>query len=371
MHDEKIVFHDTANDGHRFIYNYTVMSNLKGKEIHYYSPLDDELQKNELKSKSINIIDTDKKKAIHPLLSRVRDLFELSRYCKKNKIKRIFFFNLDSVILPLVLLFPLFINKEVSGTLHWFPGRSLKQKVFMALINFKVINKVIVHGHYTYNSIISANNKMTDDLLKNINYPNLHDNKNEVNASSTLNNYAKPVLLAFGGTRFDKGLDILLQALQHINKQDFTLIIAGKAEDFSENDIEQMINEYGLNGRVIPRLGYVNDNDVVQYFSSADIVVLPYRKIFTGQSGPLTEGIMNNKFIIGPSHGEIGFTIKSYGLGDVFESENIESLTSVLLNTLQNFKDLNEKNFDNQQYYKQLISKESFIEEYRSFFKVN
>lgn len=136
-----------------------------------------------------------------------------------------------------------------------------------------------------------------------------------------------PVLLALGGTRYDKGLDILLEALQQTEKQ-FRLVIAGKPEDFDEEFIQQRTESYRDNVKYC--LHFLSDEEVRGFLMEADIIVLPYRKIFDGASGPMCEGIYLGKTIVGPDHGSLGKIIRQSHTGYVFESENVDKLASCL-----------------------------------------
>ncbi|MDD6213315.1 MAG: glycosyltransferase, partial [Clostridiales bacterium] len=130
-----------------------------------------------------------------------------------------------------------------------------------------------------------------------------------------------------GGTRWDKGLDILLDALADI-KVPFHLLIAGKAQFFTREEIEKRVAPYAENVTML--LEFLSDEKFSLCLSAADIVVLPYRKQFDGASGPLGEGVWRNKMIVGANHGSLGQIISDNHLGMVFESENVQSLSSVL-----------------------------------------
>ncbi len=142
-----------------------------------------------------------------------------------------------------------------------------------------------------------------------------------------------PVLLALGGTRRDKGLDILLEALSEV-KEPFRLIIAGKAEDFDEKYIEEACKEY--RSQVELQLRFLSDKEVESFLDRADIIVLPYRKEFDGASGPMTDGIYLGKTIVGPDHGSLGAQIRNFHVGYTFESENVKSLAECIEKSLRN-----------------------------------
>ena len=141
-----------------------------------------------------------------------------------------------------------------------------------------------------------------------------------------------PVLLALGGTRYDKGLDIFLEALKLVDMP-FRLIIAGKEEDFHRDYIEQQIQSY--KDCVELNLKFLSSEEVLDYLQRSDIIVLPYRKIFDGASGPMNEGIYLGKMIIGPAHGSLGEMIRQYHVGYTFKSENVEDLAKCLQRALK------------------------------------
>ena len=136
-----------------------------------------------------------------------------------------------------------------------------------------------------------------------------------------------PVLLALGGTRRTKGLDLLLEALRHVQAP-FYLLVAGKEEDFHEEYIREASKEYAQ--RVFLKLRLLSEEEVDWCLKASDIVCLPYRRRFDGASGPLGEGVYRGKLVVGPKHGSLGELIRDYHLGLNFEAENIESLTAVL-----------------------------------------
>lgn len=83
-------------------------------------------------------------------------------------------------------------------------------------------------------------------------------------------------LLFFGLIRKYKGLDILLHALPEITTKNLKLIIAG---EFYENReiYDEIIDKYNLEDKLIIFDKYIPDSQVGLLFSSADLVVQPYR----------------------------------------------------------------------------------------------
>lgn len=170
-----------------------------------------------------------------------------------------------------------------------------------------------------------------------------------------------PVLLALGGTRWDKGLDLLLDSLSNV-KAPFHLLVAGKELNFSRADIESRIKNY--HDKVTLLLEFLSDEQFSLCLSAADIVVLPYRKQFDGASGPLGEGVWQRKMIVGANHGSLGRTIEDNHLGMTFESENVQSLAQVLEIALTT------KFVEDSKYiqYREKMSPKRFQREYRAIY---
>jgi glycosyltransferase involved in cell wall biosynthesis len=85
----------------------------------------------------------------------------------------------------------------------------------------------------------------------------------------------KKNILFFGLIRTYKGLDILLEAFGKLS-QDYQLIIAG--EPYGPFDkYQKIIDSLPNRENVHTWLKYIKDSEVTDYFSAADIAVLPYR----------------------------------------------------------------------------------------------
>ncbi len=97
----------------------------------------------------------------------------------------------------------------------------------------------------------------------------------------------RPVLLFFGQIKRVKGLDTLLRALPAViaTHPDTLLLIAGQVWKDDWGRYEALMRELGLAQHVRARIAYIPDEDVAAYYRAADVVVLPYRRIY--QSGVL------------------------------------------------------------------------------------
>ena len=85
----------------------------------------------------------------------------------------------------------------------------------------------------------------------------------------------KKNILFFGLIRAYKGLDILLEAFGML-PEDYQLIIAGEPYG-SFDKYQQIIDRLPGKDRIVMDLKYIKDSEVTDYFSAADLAVLPYR----------------------------------------------------------------------------------------------
>ena len=89
---------------------------------------------------------------------------------------------------------------------------------------------------------------------------------------------SKKYMLFFGIIRKYKGLDILLKAFadKRLNDGSLKLIVAG---EFYEDDTvyQNIIKKYKLEDSLILDTKFIDDEEVVNYFCAADIIVQPYK----------------------------------------------------------------------------------------------
>ena len=208
-------------------------------------------------------------------------------------------------------------------TLHWI------RTVFLEKLSTKLIcrqiTSVVVHSEYM-KEYLQQQEILNVTNIESPNFNNIKVDSKQVRNDLGLNDNV-PVIACIGNTRFDKGLDILLEALKGV-KEPFKLLIAGKEEAFDEKFILKEASSY--KDKLILRLHYLTDRELAEVIAGSDIIALPYRKNFNGASGPLVEGVCFEKCIIGSNHGNLGKTIRDNHLGYVFETENTMSLRNTI-----------------------------------------
>lgn len=115
------------------------------------------------------------------------------------------------------------------------------------------------------------------------------------------------VYLNFGMLKPYKGIERLLQMWQEnaVILADSTLLIVGKALDDCYG--QTLIEQAAQSKNIILQNTFVEDNRIHLYFSAADVIVLPFERIFT--SGSLILAMSYSKPVIAPRLGSIPETI--------------------------------------------------------------
>ena len=210
-------------------------------------------------------------------------------------------------------------HKGMIGVLHWFPTDVKRQKLLKMTASY--FSKIVVHSDYIKQKCIGIGilNVATID------YPCFC----EIDTSKLVRIKAneEKVFTCLGGSRNDKGLDILRKSFKYImNKENLKFVIAGKEVDFSYSQIVDEAKKYNISIKVINKV--LSEEEYWNYIVNSDVILLPYKRIFTGNSGPMTDGVYFNKYILGPDEGNLNYLIKKYHLGSTFEIENPRSLAN-------------------------------------------
>lgn len=141
----------------------------------------------------------------------------------------------------------------------------------------------------------------------------------------------KIVISALGGTRYDKGLDILLDSFSYLTdeeKQRIFLNIAGRPQDFDSQFVMNKIHLYKIHARV--DLRNVSNLEFCENIKLSDWLAVPYRKTFTGVSGPMVEAISQAIPCFVPKDSSLHIFSGRFNACEVFESENAQSLAEAI-----------------------------------------
>ena len=146
-------------------------------------------------------------------------------------------------------------------------------------------------------------------------------------AQSTLKlDPSKKTLLFFGFIRDYKGLDLLIQAMNVLDDS-YQLIIAGEVYG-SFDKYQELIDNSTANSRIALYNQYIADNEVSDYFSAADVCVLPYKS--ATQSGITSIANHYNLPIIATNVGGLKETIHHHKTGLIVDKTEISDIAATI-----------------------------------------
>ncbi|MDM5340540.1 glycosyltransferase family 4 protein [Fictibacillus enclensis] len=329
----KLAFFDTNNDGHHWFYNSELMINLAKQQSLEIIYITREITKEQvlvLKRNDIEVIKLDEgnnskllTKNFFQQFRFLKDYHKAHNIVKKKKIDLFINLYFDRYIIQYFL-----INKKIKtiNVLHWVPNNKIKIKILSYFNNKRDI--FVVHTGDAKHKLNKINEKIE---VTELSYPvKNHSGYNKLSTLSLgIDNLKGKSLLYFGGTRYDKGLDILLQALRLV-ESNINIFIVGKEDTFDKKFIENEILDIRPNIKVITKLDYIPEEEVLQYFDRTDGVILPYRAFFNGESGVLTDALQMGKPVIVPDIIHFPKIINQYKNGIIYKVENVEELAKAI-----------------------------------------
>ena len=230
-------------------------------------------------------------------------------------------------------------------TVHWGGGvgiggrfkdkfRQLPNRLAFIWFTKKTNTRVLVH----HKSIVDELSKIVDkDKIGIIPYP---ATPLKIMTQLKIINFRRSIgisdnitlLLCYGNTRFDKGADLAVRALKYLPKE-YHLLVVGSPQKFQPQDLYNLANKDGTKERlhIIPR--FISEEETALVFYSCEIVLIPYRRFFSGQSGPLTLAAAIGKPVVVADLPVLKATVQEFRLGFVFPAEDILAMTEALLTT--------------------------------------
>ncbi len=144
------------------------------------------------------------------------------------------------------------------------------------------------------------------------------------------------VILFFGQIKEVKGLDVLIEAMPGILREHpgALLVVAGKVWKDDFRRYQARIDELGVSENCVLHIRYIPDSEVRDYYGAADIVALPYRRIY--QSGVLLMAMSYGKPTIVSDIAGMTEVVSDGVNGYVFPSGDSKALAAKLSDTLSN-----------------------------------
>jgi glycosyltransferase involved in cell wall biosynthesis len=212
-------------------------------------------------------------------------------------------------------------NRRITGWIYRHADRlivhnqiSMKELEGIGVPSAKI--SIIPHGHYL-------------DSIRELPL------QSEARGSLGIAESAK-VVLFFGQIHEAKGLELLIDAIPAVARRvpEVKFLIVGRPlrSDFSKYDA--LIDELDVRERCCLRIGYVPDSEVARYFAAADVVALPYRRIY--QSGALIMAMCYGRATVVSDLPGMTEMITDGVNGFVFSNGSKDELAHALIRALQN-----------------------------------
>lgn len=146
---------------------------------------------------------------------------------------------------------------------------------FLEYLNLKLAN-IVIATNESYKAIEVARGKINPNIVHIVrNGPNLNRIR-EVEPDQELKKMRKHILVYVGCMGPQDGVDYLLRSIHHlvyeIGRKDFFCLIIGKGDSFE--DLKALSHQLEI-GEYIRFTGYVSDDDLIRYLSTADIGLDP------------------------------------------------------------------------------------------------
>lgn len=259
---------------------------------------------------------------------------------EKRRIVHLHFFHVSALALMNVLLARL-SGRKVVITAHDVESFVSSLEVpFMSRLAYRLAHGVIAHNRISRDEL-KARLQVPENKIAVIPHGNyLHALRPMPPVEVARERLGIPphakVLLFFGQIKDVKGLDVLLNAMPAVLRQypEAVLLIAGKPwkTDFAE--YQARIDELEIHDSCVTHIRYIPDEDVPLYYGAADLVVLPYRRIY--QSGVVLMAMSYGKAVLVSDIPGMLEVVQDQETGFVFCSGDVDDLVQRICTIIAN-----------------------------------
>lgn len=233
------------------------------------------------------------------------------------------------------------IGAKVVVTAHDVESFSKGSSSGLAKKIYDLADHIIAHNHVSKNELIQAVDADEEKITiiphgHYISSINFGINKQAALRQINVKDEKAFHILFFGQIKEVKGLDILIESLPEVIKvhKNIKVIIAGKVWKDTFEKYMTRIQELGIEEYFHFDIKYIPDDQVDYYFHAADLVVLPYKRIY--QSGVLLNSMSYKKAVLASDLPGMTEIVSPGQNGFVFESENPASLADELISIIDN-----------------------------------
>lgn len=232
-------------------------------------------------------------------------------------------------------------NKRIVTIVHDVQGFKSEAKMVRSLIINNFSWKLVVHNKFSEEQILKSG--LVNDLskiyrIKHGGFLEKSNFQNKISRSNALKDFGLDAgtnyILFFGQISSAKGLDILLKSLKY-TKSKFKLIIAGRViRNSSFEPYQKIIDDIGVNQKVIKLLRFIEDDEMHKLFALAGMMILPYKRSY--QSGALLMAMSNGIPVLVSDISPMKEIIKHKENGLIFKSEDEYDLANQIDSFLEN-----------------------------------
>ncbi len=257
---------------------------------------------------------------------------------KGSSIFHFHIFYTNILILFNVLLVRLLAGKVVL-TIHDVASFAKKDKSkFISNLVYRSASLLLTHNEFSKSEIQISKPRLSSRIfiVPHGNYiPFISIENDKENSRSHLNlPKDKKILLFFGMIKEVKGLEVLLKSLKKVikNNPNIVLLIAGKPWENDFANYQKIIDENNLEDYCILHTRFIEHDDVAHYYCAADLVVLPYKKIY--QSGVLMMALSYERAALTSDLPPLKEVISDNQNGFLFRTQDSDSLADRLTEIL-------------------------------------
>lgn len=236
-------------------------------------------------------------------------------------------------------------NKKIIWTMHnKIAHDSVDDKLSMFILKFiaKQSNKIVIHSKESINILnnIIDKKKITDKIvyIHHINYiNNINLNNNLIKFNFKINDN-ELIFMFCGAVKKYKNIELLIKAFNDLELKNCKLIIAGKPYI---NDYKREINKI-INGNknIITIFKFLSNNELFSLINLSDILIFPYNKKSSLNSGSIILGFSCKKTVISPMIGTL-LDMKDqdfyYGYDYQSEEEHYNKLKQYILKVYNDY----------------------------------
>src|SRR5579862_2055754 len=219
------------------------------------------------------------------------------------------------------------------------PHGSLMQRLFQDFRRTAILRHfqaIVVHSQFTKRQIVEMKWAPADRIHVIphgvLNYYLSFGESSPAEPPSTSNQ----TVMFFGNIEAYKGLDVLIRAfaLLPADLQARTQLLVAGSPNTDIAALKKLARDFGIETRIVWKLGYMREEEVPELFRSASIVALPYRAI--DQSGVLMTAVAFGKAIVASRTGGFPEVIQDGVNGILVSPGNAQELAGALQNLLMN-----------------------------------